>query len=643
MHSIPSLQSDSTLSTEQVTFLNAFSKSCRYTTIAMLKNSQSGHPGGSLSSLDYLALLYAYIIGQTGEKIVISHGHISPAVYSVLAEMGYIDKDDVIENFRKIGSNFEGHITRHVPGILYGTGPLGIGGSVAIGMAIAAKLNNDEQKIYTMMGDGECDEGQVYEMMQLAVKYKLNNLIAFVDYNKVQLSGSLDEVMPMNLRGHFEAAGWEVLEVDGHDYKAMWEILKKANQVEGKPVVILGNTIMGKGVSYMEKDGLELNSSWHGNAPKPDQADLALKELELNSDELDNLEEYRREFIKWSPDPVVFTELLSKDNQINIGESKLYPAGTVTDCRSAYGDALLDLAKLNNNVLAMTADLAGSVKTAGVKKAFPDRHLEMGISEQNMVSVAGGLSMSDKIPFCSTFGAFMSSRAKGQARVNDINQANVKMVATHCGLSVGEDGPTHQAIDDMGSFLGFFNTFIIEPADANQTDHIIRYVASHYGNFYVRMGRHKFPVILKEDGTVFYDENYEYQYGKTDLIRSGSDITVVASGACVTEAMQALDKIKELGKNISVEIIAVSSIKKFDQGLIDSIAKTKRVVTVEDHNPTSGLGGQIAKLILENDLKVDSFKMLGVTEYQLSGKSPELYHVAGIDSDAVVEACIDLM
>jgi transketolase len=209
------------------------------------------------------------------------------------------------------------------------------------------------------------------------------------------------------------------------------------------------------------------------------------------------------------------------------------------------------------------------------------------------------------------------------------------MVSTHCGLSVGEDGPTHQAIDDMGSFLGLLNTMIIEPADPNQTDRIIRYIASHFGNFYVRMGRHKFPVITKEDGSIFYDKDYVYEYGRSDVIRSGSDVTIAATGAMVSEALKALDELKD----VSAEIVAVSSIKKFDQTILESVKKTGKVITVEDHNVYSGLGASLSRYLAEQNVCPQTFKMLGVREYQLSGKSLELYDVAGISASHIAEAC----
>jgi transketolase len=248
------------------------------------------------------------------------------------------------------------------------------------------------------------------------------------------------------------------------------------------------------------------------------------------------------------------------------------------------------------------------------------------------------MSLDGLIPFCSTFGAFMSSRAKDQARVNDINDTNVKMVATHCGLSVGEDGPTHQAIDDMSSFLGILNTGVIEPADANQTDRIIRYVAGHYGNFYVRMGRHKFPVITKEDGSVFYGADYQYTYGRTDVVREGSDITIAATGPMVLMAIIARDELKKILPKVSIEIVSVSSIKKFDQNIVDSVRKTGKLITVEDHNSTVGLSSQLTKHLVEADINLKAFHAMGVSAYQLSGTAEELYRAAGISHENIVEA-----
>jgi len=636
LENIPKL--GESLKKDHIDFLEAFAKSCRATIVETLKNSQSGHPGGSLSSLDFLSLLYTFILSQTGEKIVISNGHISPAVYSVLAEMGYASKEDVINTFRKFGSIYEGHVTRHVPGIFFGTGPLGVGVSAASSFALAEKMQNSNKKVYALAGDGELQEGQVHEMLQFSGHYKLNNLILFIDYNKVQLTASLKEIQNIDIKKIFEAGNWKVIQADGHDFDSMWKALNEAHQEKEHPVLILGDTIMGKGVECMEKDGRDLLSKWHGAPPKPDDADCELKKLVLTNEEKAEIENFKK-FINWHPEKNEFKELLSPLD-IDPGTPILYGKDDVTDCRSAYGKALADLAKLNKDVLGLSADLKGSVMVKTLADATPSQYIECGICEQQMVTLSGGLSLYGYVPFCSTFGAFMTSRAKDQARVNDINHLNVKMVATHCGLSVGEDGPTHQAIDDMGSFLGLYETMIIEPADPNQTDRIIRYIGSHYGNFYVRMGRHKLPTLTKENGEILFDENYKYEYGRTDLLREGKDITLACMGAITSEALKAKENLQKSHPEISVEIIIVSSVKKFDETLLNSIKKTHRLITIEDHNINSGLGSQLAKAVVTENIKLDSFEMLGTTHYELSGTVQALYKSAGIDSTGIEAAIL---
>ncbi len=622
------------LGKERIDFLRAFKTACKRTILEELRTSQSGHPGGSLSSLDILSVLYAFQISRTNEKIVISNGHISAGVYAVLAEMGAINRKKLVSTYRQFGSIFEGHLTRHVAGVWYGTGPLGIGVSAATGFAVAEKKKASGQTVFCLMGDGEIDEGQVHEMALFAGKEKLDNLVVLVDYNRVQLSGSLESVMPLDPVGFFKTKNWKVLEIDGHDPEAIWEAIHSPS-VKGRPLAIIAKTIMGKGISALEEEGSRFKSTWHGKAPEKSEIDVLLggKELRVTEEELRTLEDFRqkRNFVPAKPK---FTPDL-ETMKVSSGVPILYNAGEMTDCRTAYGKALLDLAKHNKNILALTADLGGSVMTKFVASELPAQFLECGICEQNMVTVSGALSLSDFVPFCSSFGAFLTSRSRDQARVNDINRTNVKMVATHCGLSVGQDGPTHQSIDDMGSMASLLHTHVAEPADPNHCDRIIRYIATHYGNFYVRMGRVKLPVLLKENGSVLFGADYEYEDGKMEVLRKGTDISIVAMGACVHEALAARESFKNPDK---IEIVIASSNKKFDQTLEKSVKKTGRVITVEDHNNIFGLGSSVAKLCAEKGISLKSFHALGVEEYQLSGQPAELYKNAGIDREGIRKA-----
>jgi transketolase len=632
------------LSQKQIDFMQVFAKSCRRSILKMVSGAQSGHPGGSLSSLDYLVTLYLGRLCETNEPVIVSHGHISPAVYSVLGELGVFDKERAIEHFRKPDDIFEGHINRKVPGIFYGTGPLGTGGSVGCGYAIAEKLSGGaDRRVFVLMGDGEQQEGQVYEMMNFAVGHHLENLTLFIDYNQVQLSDALSEIMPTNIEGHYKAAGWNTILCDGHDFADMWNAIEAASLIKDRPTVIIGNTVMGKGVDFMEIAGKNLKSDWHGKPPKKEDAEKSLEASTLSEEEEKVLAEGLKSLkinIDASFDP--------ESVKVNVGSPRTYEANVMTDCRSAYGAALTDLAGLNQNILALTADLADSVKTDGVKKNFPERHIECGIAEQHMISTAGGLSLNGFVPFASTFGAFMTSRAKDQARVNDINETNVKMVATHCGLSVGEDGPTHQAIDDISSFEGFMHTQILEPADPNQCDRMIRYVASHYGNFYVRMGRSKTPVILNgtadlsKMGEPFFAGDYEFKPGKADIVRVGTRATLVASGAMLPYALKAAEEIASDGKG-DIEVICVSSFVPFDSETITASArKTGRVVTVHDHNVRTGLGKYVIGALFEAGVQVP-LKQLGVYEYQLSGTADALYEKAGMSTKHIVTALKELI
>ncbi len=638
----------SSLSSSDIQLISAFSKACSGSIIQMVANAKSGHPGGSLSNLDFFSVLYTQIISKTGEELVVSNGHISPAVYAVLAEMGYIDKNDVIENLRTFGSVFEGHVNRHVSGINIGTGPLGAGVSMAAGVAVAKQKDFKNKKnatdendflemVFATIGDGEAQEGQVYETFLFAAQEKLNNFCVYVDFNRVQLTASLEETMKINIPAIGKACGWNVVEIDGHNYEEIFAALQNASEQQEKPTLIVGKTIMGHGVEFMEKDGRELKASWHGKAPSLEDVKKAMEtELKLTTEEIEILENFRKNNIEWTPEKPFFAENLAPLT-LSSGTPIVYEVDDLTDCRSAYGKALLNLAEENSEILALSADLQGSVMTKFVAQERPEQHIEVGIAEQNLVSVSGGLSLNGYIPFCSTFAAFMGSRAKDQARLNDINRCNVKMVATHAGLSAGPDGPTHQAIDDSGSFLGMFNTHICEPADPNHCDRIIRYVGTHYGNFYVRMGRHKIETLTKENGEIFFDADYKYEYGKCDILRkshSDEKIVIVASGGTVREALEAWKKCDEVQQK-NVEIVITSSIKKFDETLISSLKNAKKIITCEDHNPLSGLASAIKNVCIEHKIYPETFEVCAVTHYQLSGNDRELYAAGGIDAESI--------
>ncbi|MCB9809808.1 hypothetical protein H6771_02440 [Candidatus Peribacteria bacterium] len=606
----------------------AFRTQCQRAILQMLEQSQSGHPGGSLSSLDILCTLYLERILPTGEAVIISNGHISPGVYSVLAGLRVFPLEELIAGFRHDGSRYEGHITRHVPGVWYGTGPLGIGASVGCGIAIADERDDRSQRTWVVVGDGECQEGQLHEMALFARKYALGQLTVLVDGNAVQLSGSLQRIMPTPVQELFLAHGWDVTEVNGHDPIGLCGVI--AAPPTGQPRLVYCHTVMGRGIPTMEREGEAHHSTWHGKAPSTAQVTAWLAELPLPDPAL--LAQVPQ--LTQLPPSSTALQQAQRAHPVQLPTVPHSPAGTVTDCRSAYGQTLLMLAQQNPQVMALTADLSESVKMDALAEQLPEQFIECGICEQHMMSTAAGLSLRGKVPFVSTFGAFATSRAKDQARVNDINQMNVKVVATHCGLSVGKDGPTHQAIDDMGAMSGHLHTQVLSPADANHCAHLTRYAAQHYGPVYMRMGRHQFAVLTDTSGRAFYTPDYQYTYGKCDLLRQHTSSTVVV---CVgATAREALDAYERLGMPAS--IVVTSSPRAFDHTLLQALQGAEHILTVEDHNPYTGLGGGLSHWLLTRGIRPQRYTTLGVREYQLSGEAKELYARAGIDAQSIARA-----
>ncbi len=627
------------LNRHEIALLKAFSKDCRNMILEMLRLPQSGHPGGSLSLIDFLTLLYLGIVAPRGERVVISNGHVSPAVYSVLAGLGVADRDALLRDFRRAGSPFEGHVTRRVAGVEYGTGPLGIGVGVAAGMAWAEKHRAQSArkippKVYAVMGDGEAQEGEVYEMCNFAAARRLDNLIVICDDNGIQLSGAVREIMPNNLAGHFRAAGWLVLEANGHDFRSLWRVYGRARRSIGKPVLILAKTVMGKGVDFMEREARAGRSTWHGQAPSPELIDRALASIRLSAAEAKILAVFRNSLLLRRDKKAALVRA-GVQKILKPGRARLYAPGEELECRTAYGNALLDLGKHNSSLVVLTADLRESVKTAAFAEHYPSRHLESGIAEQLMVSLAGGISLCGYVPFPTTYAVFMGARARDQARVNDVNSTGVKMVGTHAGLSVGEDGPTHQAIDDFGAMMGFFNTRLLEPADPNQADRLVRYMASHRGNFYLRMGRPKLPVLTDLRGQPFYARAYRYRYGRADLLRRGRGLSVFAIGGTVHQALRAWEALSARGKPF--DLIAVSSPRDFDATVLSALRRNALALTIEDHNPDCGLQSQLALLIQKKQLPVKLVGGLGVRSYQQSGNWRQLYAKAGLDRDNIVK------
>ncbi|OAQ20205.1 transketolase [Thermosulfurimonas dismutans] len=630
------------LSPEEVEWFKEATRRCARRIILATTLAGSGHPGGSLSSLSLLLMVYALAKVDPQkprhperDRVVVSHGHISPGVYSVLCEYGFFPEEPFLMEFRRAGSAFAGHVEQAVPGVEWNTGNLGQGLSAACGMARAIKLKGLPAKVFCLMGDGEQQKGQVIEARRWAVKFGLNNLCVLIDYNRLQIGGDIYQVMPQDLRAEIEATGWNVIEVNGHDFQALYRALR--NFIRGevphpeRPTAILAHTVMGKGISFMEND-----AKWHGAPLSSELCKKALSELGFDPEELDRLAEKRKNY------PVSFPHQPHEPESVAIdpGEPVLYEPDLKTDCRSAYGKALLSLAEKNNlpgkppKVLGLTCDLESSVKMTAFKKHSPQAFHESGIQEHHTATVSGALSKEGFLVFFSTFGVFGVDEVYNQLRLNALNHTALKVVCTHLGVDVGEDGPTHQCVDYLGLLLSLKGFDIYLPADPNQTDHIIRFVALQPGNVFVGMGRSKVPVITDEEGQPFFGKAYRFQPGRADWIRRGKDGTFVSYGPMVHRCLTACEILKE--KGYEVGLLNIASIRPFPREDLLSAARSGPVVVVEDHLVETGLGALCAKELGLSGISA-KIKLKGFESYTTSGKPDELFARAGLDPESLAQ------
>lgn len=616
---------------EMISKISAQAKIARAAILKMTTLAKSGHPGGSLSSIDVLLSIYNTMkhdpqapFWDERDYMVVSIGHISPAVYSTLSLMGYFPMDESIAYFRKYGSIYEGHIEREVPGVEWTTGNLGQGLSAACGFALSAKIKGKSNRVYVHMGDGEQQKGQISEARRFAVKYALNNLTAIIDYNQLQISGSIHDVMPQSLRRSWEADGWQVLEINGHDIPQILGALEDSGKAM-RPTMILAKTVMGKGISFMEN-----KEQYHGAALSMELCLEALTELGAE----DDFAELTAKRAAFDDEPIDLSASFQKSFDLLSGKPRLYESDS--DCRSAWGNALLDLAMLNKNaetpIIALDCDLAGSVKTDAFAKKFPDRFFQCGIMEHHAIVMGGALSTTGMQTFWAGFGMFGIDETYNMQRLNDINHTNLKTMLTHVGIDVGEDGKTHQCIDYIALARNLFKTRIICPSDANHTDRIVRRLIDKPGNYIVAMGRSKLPILKKEDGSIYYDEDYVFEYGKADLLRKGDSGTIFVCGTATNNAVIAADMLAQDG--IKLQVYAIGSPLQISEGIVAEAAKRGSIFIVEDHSIHGGLGASIKDELVKCSIGAD-FVHFGVKSYPASGASKELYKAFGLDSDSL--------
>ncbi|SHF18971.1 transketolase [Flavisolibacter ginsengisoli] len=586
----------------------------------------SGHPTSCLSAADLTTVLFdryfTYDLKQPlniyNDRFVLSKGHAAPLLYTLFGMAGAYPLED-IKSLRKLGSKFEGHPTPRFEYAEAATGSLGQGLSVGAGLALLGKREGLPFKTFVLTGDGELAEGQVWEAANFAAHEKLDNLVAILDINRLAQSQEtmfghhIDEYV-----NRFRAFDFEVIAIDGHNYEEIDHALQLAtSNTNGKPYAIVAKTEKGKGVSFIEnKDG------WHGKALKKEELDKALAELAPINDNL------RFELKK--PAKVQLTEKIKGPASVDLSFEKDKEYAT----REVFGEALVKLAAGNKNIYAIDGDVMNSTFTEDLKKAYPEHFVEGYIAEQNMVSVAAGLSRLGKIPFVATFAAFLT-RAADQIRMARVSEANIKFIGSHVGVSIGEDGPSQMGLEDISLFGTVPGTIVLQPCDAISTAALLPKMVEHNGFAYMRTLRSKTPLLYKKED--------RFEIGGSSILRQSANdlLTVAATGITVFEALKAADELQK--ENISIRVVDIYSIHPIDKDtLVKCLQETQQkiIITVEDHFEHGGMGDFALSALASTQGQVVK---MAVTKISQSGTKDELLNDAGINASHIVKRVKELM
>ncbi len=595
--------------------------------VRLIDHAGSGHIGGSLSSLDILLTLYCTariapenMASPDRDRVIVSMGHISPAVYCVLAAFGFVDREALFREYRREEGVFEGHPNNLAPGVEWCNGCLGQGLSQGVGAALAQRLRGfREARVYVLMGDGEQDKGQIQEAAELAAKYRLSNLTAIVDRNGRQSSGTTREIMDVPLARRYEAAGWNVIQADGHDHEALRRALAEARGAD-RPTCVLAATVMGKGIPDIENDW-----HYHGRLLSRREACAAMERFER---ERRGLPPARLPIRPWrgaqrrSPaDPAPPLKGAEK--------ARSYGAQDRLDGRRACANALMDLAKANpkGSLCVLDCDLAAGLGIDRLSEVSADMLIECGIQEHNAASTMGGLASCGVRAFFMDFGVFALGEPFNQLRVLDQNHIPFKVIASHCGVDVGQDGKSHQFIDCLALANALLNTELILPADPNQADRALRYLAASDRPGILALPRSALPVLTDEGGNPLFAGDYTFAYGKADWLRWGSDAAIVTYGALVPRALEASAGLENEG--VRCAVLNVSCPKALDEQKLLAAAQTGHVLVAEDHNQASGLGAMTAAFLAERGARC-AFKRLGVTRYGISASPEKQFALQGL-------------
>ena len=592
----------------------------RVDSIRAAAGPKSGHPTSSMSAADLMAVLLAKYLhydfddpeSPRNDHLIFSKGHASPLLYSVYKAAGAVTDEELL-TFRKLGSRLEGHPTPKIPWVDVATGSLGQGLPIAVGVALAGKrLDRLPYRVWCLCGDSELAEGSMWEAVEHAAYIGLDNLVAILDINRLGQRGETMHGWDLaSYTRRLEANGWAAIEVDGHDVEAIDRAYEEAVGTTGRPTAIVARTLKGKGVKAVEN--------------QPGQHGKALDDPEESIAELGGERNIRVDVAKpqREREPHVF--------ETTALELPRYELGSEVATRKAYGDALLALGRANGKVVALDGEVSNSTYAEFFAKEIPERYFEMYIAEQQLVAAAVGLQVRGWRPFASTFAAFFT-RAYDFVRMAAISQATMALSGSHAGVSIGEDGPSQMALEDLAMFRAVHGSTVLYPSDANQAAKLVAAMAELEGISFIRTTRGNTPVI--------YDAGEEFPIGGARVVREGDDVTLVGAGITLHEALKAADALD--GEGVSARVIDLYSVKPVDADTLrEAVEATQgRLVVVEDHWPEGGLGEAVLAALAGEEL---AFAHLAVREMPGSGKPAELLAAAGIDADRIAAAARQLV
>ncbi|GAA0503226.1 transketolase [Saccharopolyspora subtropica] len=579
----------------------------------------SGHPTSSMSAADLVAALldghlrldFAHPEDPRNDHLIFSKGHASPLLYSALKAVGAIDDAELL-TFRAFGSRLEGHPTPMLPWVDVATGSLGQGLPIGVGLALAARrLDRLPYRVWVLCGDSEMAEGSVWEALEHAGHESLDNLIALVDVNRLGQTGETMHGWDLgSYAARARAAGWRTLEIDGHDPEQIETALKDAEAGDGRPVAVLAATRKGKGVAEVED-----KPGFHGKALK--HPDDAIREL-------GGVRDLR--VTPARPETTAAPHVFA----VRGGELPTFDLGETIATRRAYGEALRALGDRRGDVVALDGEVSNSTFSELFRDAHPERYFEMYIAEQQMIAAAIGMQVRGWRPFASTFAAFLT-RAYDFIRMAAVSRADLRLMGSHAGVAIGEDGPSQMGLEDLAAFRAVHGSTVLYPCDANQTARLVETMADLPGISYLRTTRGATPVI--------YQPDEEFPVGGSKVVRDGDDVTLVGAGVTLHEALRAAGTLEREG--IRARVIDLYSIKPVDAvALRRAASETRGLVTAEDHWPEGGLGEAVLSAIAGSPTPV---RLLAPHLMPGSGTPAELLSQAGIDAAAIATAARELV